>query len=62
LEKTAGQPVGHLAKREYRGADMPDSRAVAMKAMEFLSDSELSNLSLPLGTVMRALGSLIRRP
>ena len=56
------QPLPRLADREYLRDDIPDSRSVAIKAMEFLSDSELSDLSLPLGTVMRALGSLIRRP
>lgn len=65
LEKTealsAAQPLHGLANREHLGEEMPDSRAVAIKAMEFLSDSELGSLSLPLGAVMRALGLLVRR-
>ena len=50
-----------LASRESARDEVPDLRAVAIKAMEFLSDSELSDLSLPLGSVMRALGSLLNR-
>jgi hypothetical protein len=45
------------ANRQYL-PKMPESRAVAIKAMEFLSDSELSDLRLPLGAVMRSLRSL----
>ena len=48
--------------RDYARDEIPDSRAVAIKAMDFLSDSELSDLRLPLGSVMRALGSLLKRP
>jgi hypothetical protein len=55
------QPSQHLANREQLRNGMPDSRAVATKAMEFLSDSELRNLSLPLGAVMRAIEALIGR-
>ena len=52
------QPVGY---RECLRDEVPDSRAVAIKAMEFLSDSELNDLSLPLGSVMRAFGALLKR-
>jgi hypothetical protein len=44
------------------GGEIPQSRVIAIKAMEFLSDSELYNLSLPLGSVMRAIESLTGRP
>jgi len=59
---SATQPLPTLASCEQLRDDMPDTRAVAIKAMEFLSDAEISDLSIPLGTVMRALRSLIRRP
>jgi len=65
LKKTVvfstARPLQPLANREYLEDGMPDTRAVAIKAMEFLSDSEISDLSLPLGTVMRALGALMGR-
>jgi|ERR1035437_1232403 hypothetical protein len=57
---SALRPFQSQANRETVPNKMPDSRAVAVKAMEFLSDSEINDLSLPLGTVMRALVSLIR--
>ena len=57
----AVQPSQRLADLEYTQNGIPDSRAVAIKAMEFLSDSELRDLSLPLGTVIRALEALIGR-
>ena len=50
------------ANRDLARDEIPDSRAVAIKAMDFLSDSQLSDLSLPLGSVMRALESLLKRP
>jgi hypothetical protein len=59
---SVAHPLHTVASREHLRDDMPDTRAIAIKAMEFLSDAEISDLSLPLGTVMRALGSLIRRP
>jgi hypothetical protein len=59
---SALRPSLPLANHESKPNEMPDSRAVAIKAMEFLSDTEINNLSLPLGTVMRALVSLIGHP
>lgn len=50
-----------LVNREPQTGDIPQPRAVAIKAMEFLSDSELYNLSLPLGTVMLSIKSLLDR-
>lgn len=47
---------------QQSGREIPQSRVIAIKAMEFLSDSELYNLSLPLGSVMRAIESLTGRP
>jgi hypothetical protein len=57
----AARPSQPLARRAQGAGGMLDSRAVAIKALEFLSDSELSDLKLPLGTVMRAFGSLMGR-
>lgn len=66
LQKTAAsspaQRTQRLPNRLYVRDEIPDSRAVAIKAMEFLSDSELTDLSLPLGSVMHAIGSLLKRP
>ena len=39
----------------------PGTRAVASRAIEFLSEAELAELRLPLGSIMRALRSLIDR-
>ncbi len=51
------------ATPEKKGfTDVPDSRRVAQRAIEFLSDSELAELRLPLGPVMRAVASLLTRP
>jgi hypothetical protein len=65
LQKTVtSQPAQRsqpLAYRECLRDEVPDPRAVAIKAMEFLSDSEIRDLSLPLGSVMRAVGSLLKR-
>ncbi len=65
LQKAASssiaQPSQRLAYRDGLRDEVPAPRAVAIKAMEFLSDSELSNLSLPLGSVMRAVGLLLKR-
>jgi hypothetical protein len=64
LQRTVSSTTPLRPRAPYRdGAreEVPDPRAVAIKAMEFLSESELSNLSLPLGSVMRALGSLLKR-
>jgi len=47
--------------REFQRDEVPDARAVAIKAMEFLSDSEIHDLNLPLGSVMRAVGALLKR-
>jgi len=55
LVARSGQPP---ANREYLPTHTPDSRTIAIKTMEFLSDSDLSDLNLPLGAVMRALRSL----
>jgi hypothetical protein len=63
-QQAAASPVQRpprSAHREGTRDEIPDARAVAMKAMEFLSDSEISGLSLPLGSVMRALGALLNR-
>ena len=38
----------------------PDMRAVAMKTMAFLSEAELGTLNLPLGSVMRAVHSIMK--
>jgi hypothetical protein len=65
LQKTVtSQPAQRsraLADREYLRDEALEPRAVAIKAMEFLSDSEIGDLSLPLGSVMRAVGSLLKR-
>jgi hypothetical protein len=53
------EPKQTLTLHESIPIRLPDSRAVAIKAVEFLSDSDLGNLSLPLGIVMRALVSLV---
>jgi hypothetical protein len=37
---------------------LPETREVAVKTLEFLSETELSELRLPLGSVMRALRSM----
>jgi hypothetical protein len=61
---SAASPVQRsqaLAGRQNARDETPDIRSVAMKAMEFLSDSELSELRLPLGSVMHALASLPKR-
>jgi hypothetical protein len=47
--------------REFQRDEVPDARAVAIKAMEFLSDSDIHDLNLPLGSVMRAVGALLKR-
>src|ERR1035438_8288111 len=46
---SALRPFQSQANRESMPNKMPDSRAVAIKFMEFLSDSEINDLSLPLG-------------
>ena len=65
LQQTATSPPVQRpprpAYRESAREELPDGRAVAIKAMEFLSDSEISDLNLPLGSVMRALGALLNR-
>ena len=44
---------------KHSSSMVPETRAVAIKALEFLSETELSDLRLPLGSVMHALRSLI---
>ncbi len=65
LQKTAPTPpqrTPRIVNRDYVLSEIPESRAVAITAMEFLSESELNDLKIPLGSVMRALGSLLKRP
>ena len=40
---------------------LPSNRAVALKAIEFLPDTDLDCLNFPLGTIMQALKSLVAR-
>jgi len=51
-------PAGFLNS----GMHLPEPRDIAAKAVEFLSDPEVAELRLPLGTVMRALVSLVANP
>jgi hypothetical protein len=59
-----GQPPSPPSKTRLPSTDqgglnqLLEARSVASKAIEFLSDAELSGLMLPLGSVMRALRTL----
>jgi len=65
LQKTAASSLTQRSQHPPNGEsvqnEIPNSRTVAIKAMEFLSDTELSELNLPLGSVMRAFESLLKR-
>ncbi len=63
-QAASSPPVQKPPRPPYRESardEVPDARLVAIKAMEFLSDSEIGNLNLPLGSVMHALRSLLGR-
>jgi hypothetical protein len=61
-QKTASiatrQPSQPRADRQDTRDEILNPRTMAIKTMEFLSESELSDLKLPLGSVIRALQSL----
>ncbi len=62
LNKPTGNPrvpESRSPSLQHSRTAAPETRAVAIKALEFLSESELSELRLPLGSVMQALRSLI---
>jgi hypothetical protein len=49
-----------LLTPQTNASEIPQTRAVAMKTIEFLSDAELAELKLPLGSVMHAFRTLSR--
>lgn len=65
-KNSTGKSPGSVEPRKQervasqRGSD-PGLRQVAAAAMQFLSDSDLENLNLPLGAVMRAMKGLRTR-
>ncbi len=52
-------PISLAARPANIGAELPDSRAIAIKALEKLSQAEIDQLRLPLGTVMDALRQIL---